>query len=180
MSLLVRASLDDDIPAITGIYGHSVSTAAASFELEPPAEEEMRHRRAALIEQGYPYLTAVRDGVVLGYAYAGVYRTRPAYRYTVEDSVYVAPSAQRQGVGRALLSALIAACEERNFRLMIAVIGDKSSTSSIELHRALGFELVGTLEPVGYKHGRWLATVLMQRVLGAGAATPPGGAPITS
>lgn len=180
MTLRIRASLASDIPAITEIYAHSVMHAAASFELEPPGEAEMRRRREALLEQGFPYLTAERDGTVLGYAYAGMYRPRPAYRYTVEDSVYIAPWAQRQGVGRRLLSALIAACEEQDFRLMIAVIGDRTSTGSIDLHRALGFELVGALEPVGYKHGRWLATILMQRVLGAGASTPPGRAQFSS
>jgi L-amino acid N-acyltransferase YncA len=173
MSLVIRPSRDTDIPAITAIYGHSVVHAAASFELEPPTEAEMRRRRAALLEQGFPYLAAERDGEVVGYAHAGVYRTRPAYRYTVEDSIYIAPGVQGQGIGRALLAALIAACEEKGFRLMIAVIGDEASTGSIELHRALGFQLVGVLEPVGYKHGRWLASVLMQRVLGEGAATAP-------
>jgi L-amino acid N-acyltransferase YncA len=173
MKLLIRPSTDDDISAITAIYGHSVRTATASFELDPPGEEEMRERRRILLAQGYPYLTAVCDGEIVGYAHAGVYRTRPAYRNTVEDSVYVAPSAHRNGVGRALLGALIAECEAKGFRLMIAVIGDKASTGSIELHRSLGFTMVGTLEPVGYKHGRWLATVLMQRVLGEGSTTPP-------
>jgi L-amino acid N-acyltransferase YncA len=116
---------------------------------------------------------AERDGVLLGYAYAGAYRTRPAYRSTVEDSIYVAPEAQGRGIGRKLLSALIEACERRGFRLMVAIIGDRASAGSIRLHEALGFSHVGTLEPVGYKHDRWLATVLMQRVLGEGAATPP-------
>jgi L-amino acid N-acyltransferase YncA len=173
MSLIVRASRESDLPQITAIYAHSVAHAAASFELEPPGEDEMRRRRAELLEQGFPYLAAERDGEVVGYAYAGVYRTRPAYRYSVEDSVYVSPSCQREGVGRALLAELVARCEAQGFRLMIAVIGDRASTASIELHRALGFQQVGILEPVGYKHGRWLATVLMQRTLGAGAATPP-------
>jgi phosphinothricin acetyltransferase len=133
----------------------------------------MGKRRAALIAGGYPYLVAQRDGTVLGYAYAGPYRSRPAYRFTVEDSVYVAPAAQGRGVGRALLAALIAAAEARGFRLMIAVIGDKASLGSVRLHESAGFQHVGLFEPVGYKHGRWLATVLMQRVLGDGAATPP-------
>ncbi len=133
----------------------------------------MRRRRAALIAGGYPYLVAEHDGAVMGYAYAGAYRTRPAYRFTVEDSIYVAPSAQGRGVGRALLSALIDATETRGFRLMIALIGDKASMGSIRLHEAAGFQLVGMFEPVGYKHGRWLASVLMQRVLGDGAKTPP-------
>ncbi len=173
MSLVVRPSVETDIPAITAIYAHAVVHGTASFELDPPSEEEMARRRAAILAGGYPYLVAERDGEILGYAYAGAYRTRPAYRSTVEDSIYVAPTAQGQGVGRALLAALIAQCEALDFRLMVAVIGDKASAGSIRLHEALGFDHVGVLEPVGYKHGCWLASVLMQRVLGDGAATPP-------
>jgi phosphinothricin acetyltransferase len=133
----------------------------------------MAHRRAALLQAGYPYLVAERAGDVLGYAYAGPYRSRAAYRSTVEDSIYVAPDAQGQGVGRALLAALLKACEAQDFRLMVAVIGDEASLGSIRLHRSLGFEHVGVLKPIGYKHGRWLATVLMQRVLGPGDGVPP-------
>ncbi len=133
----------------------------------------MARRRQGLVAGGYPYLVAERDGAVVGYAYAGPYRPRPAYRSTVEDSVYVAPDAQGRGVGRALLSDLIAACEALDFRLMIAVIGDAESRGSVGLHAAMGFTRVGAFEPVGYKHGRWLATVLMQRVLGPGAGAPP-------
>ncbi|MDQ4135361.1 MAG: N-acetyltransferase family protein [Pseudomonadota bacterium] len=173
MDLVIRPSAAADIAAITGIYADAVLNGTASFELEPPTEREMARRRAALIEGGFPYLVAEHDGAVLGYAYAGPYRTRPAYRFTVEDSVYVARSVQGRGVGRALLSALIDAAEARGFRLMVAVIGDRASTGSIRLHESLGFMPVGVLEPVGYKHGRWLASVLMQRVLGDGAATPP-------
>ena len=177
MAPIVRASAEADIPAIAAIYADAVVHGTASFELDPPSEEEMDRRRAALIAGGYPYVVAELDGTVAGYAYAGAYRTRPAYRFTVEDSIYVAPSAQARGIGRALLSALIEATEARGFRLMIAVIGDKASTASIRLHEAAGFQLVGILEPVGYKHGRWLASVLMQRVLGDGAETPPRSAP---
>jgi phosphinothricin acetyltransferase len=173
MRLIIRPSAEGDIPAITAIYADAVLHGTASFELEPPSEEEMARRRAALVEHNYPYLVAEREGALLGYAYAGPYRTRPAYRFTVEDSVYVARGAHGQGVGRALLSALIAACEARGFRLMIAVIGDKASTGSIRLHESAGFRHAGLLEPVGYKHGRWLASVLMQRILGDGAETPP-------
>ena len=174
MDLAIRPSEPADIAAITGIYADAVVHGTASFELEPPTEQEMACRRSTLVDGGFPYLVAERDGALLGYAYAGPYRTRPAYRFTVEDSVYVAHSAQGAGVGRALLSALIDAAEARGFRLMVAVIGDKASTGSIRLHEALGFDHVGVLEPVGYKHGRWLASVLMQRVLGDGAVTPPG------
>jgi phosphinothricin acetyltransferase len=173
MDLRIRPAVDADIPAIAAIYAHAVAHGTASFELEPPDEAEMARRRSALIAGGYPYLVAEGGGGLLGYAYAGAYRTRPAYRSTVEDSVYVAPAAHGQGVGRALLTALIAECEARDFRLMVAVIGDRGSSGSIKLHEALGFSHVGALEPVGYKHGRWLATVLMQRVLGPGATTAP-------
>lgn len=173
MTLTIRPSIDADIPVIAAIYAHAVIHGTASFELEPPGEFEMARRREALLSGGYPYLIAERDGAVVGYAYAGAYRSRPAYRSTVEDSVYIAPDAQGQGVGRALLKQLIREGEDRGFRLMIAVIGDKASSASIGLHRALGFDLVGAFEPVGYKHGRWLATVLMQRKLGDGSDTPP-------
>jgi L-amino acid N-acyltransferase YncA len=173
MELRIRPAAETDIPAIAAIYAHAVRHGTASFELDPPDEAEMARRRSALLDGGYPYIVAERAQELVGYAYAGAYRTRPAYRSTVEDSVYVAPAAHGQGVGRALLAALIEACERRDFRLMVAVIGDRASSGSIRLHEALGFAHVGALEPVGYKHGRWLATVLMQRVLGAGATTPP-------
>ena len=173
MDIVIRPCAAADIAAITGIYADAVLNGTASFELEPPSEQDMAGRRSALIEGGFPYLVAERGASLLGYAYAGPYRTRPAYRFTVEDSVYVARAARGQGVGRALLSVVIDAAEARGFRLMVAVIGDKASTGSIRLHELLGFAPVGVLEPVGYKHGRWLASVLMQRVLGEGAATPP-------
>jgi phosphinothricin acetyltransferase len=173
MSILVRVSSEADLDAITAIYTHAVTHGTASFELDPPDRAEMTSRRAAILEGGYPYLVAAKDGAVLGYAYAGAYRTRPAYRSTVEDSIYVAPSAQGQGVGRLLLAALIDECEARDFRLMVAVIGDEESKGSIGLHRSLGFEPVGILKGIGYKHGRWLSTVLMQRPLGQGMNEPP-------
>jgi phosphinothricin acetyltransferase len=173
MSILVRPSSKSDLDAISAIYAHAVTHGTASFELEPPDKLEMVRRRAALMEGGYPYLVAEKDGAILGYAYAGAYRTRPAYRSTVEDSIYVAPSAQGQGVGRLLLAALIEECERRDFRLMVAVIGDEESTGSIGLHRRMGFEPVGILKGIGYKHGRWLSTVLMQRPLGRGMQEPP-------
>jgi L-amino acid N-acyltransferase YncA len=173
MDLVIRPSAEADMPAITAIYAHAVIHGTASFELEPPSGEEMARRRTALVAGGYPYLVAIRDRTLLGYAYAGAYRSRPAYRSTVEDSIYVAAAAHGQGVGRALLDALISASDVRGFRQMIAVIGDSASKASIRLHASLGFRHVGTLEAVGYKHGRWLDTVLMQRRLGAGAAEPP-------
>jgi phosphinothricin acetyltransferase len=169
----VRPATPADIPAITRIYAHAVRHGTASFEFEPPDEAEMARRQRALLDAGYPYLVAEIDGAVMGYAYAGPYRTRPAYRYTVENSVYIAADAQRRGIGRALINRLIAESEARGYRLMIAVIGDSAQTPSIELHRAAGFKLVGTFEAVGYKFDRWLDSVLMQRPLGKGASAPP-------
>jgi L-amino acid N-acyltransferase YncA len=169
----IRPGTPADIPAITRVYAHAVRNGTASFELEPPDETEMMRRQRVLLDGGYPYLVAEIDGVVAGYAYAGPYRTRPAYRYTVENSIYIAPEAQRRGVGRALLDRLITECEARNYRLMIAVIGDSAQMPSIELHRASGFKMVGAFEAVGYKFDRWLDSVLMQRPLGKGATAPP-------
>jgi phosphinothricin acetyltransferase len=169
----IRPATSADLPAITRIYAHAVNQGTASFELDAPNEAEMARRMRALIEGGFPYLAAEAAGGLLGYAYAGPYRTRPAYRFTVEDSVYVDPGAQRRGVGRALLDRLIVESEHRGFRLMIAVIGDSDQKPSIELHRAAGFDMAGTLCNVGYKFDRWLDTVLMQRALGAGATTRP-------
>jgi L-amino acid N-acyltransferase YncA len=173
MSLLVRPSVDADLPAITAIYAHAVTHGTASFELDPPDEAEIARRRMALLEGGYPYLVAEHDGAILGYAYGGAYRTRPAYRSTVEDSIYIAPEAKRQGVGRKLLTALIDECEARDFRLMVAVIGDEESHGSIGLHKSLGFDLAGVIKGIGYKHGRWLSTVLMRRTLGRGMSEAP-------
>jgi L-amino acid N-acyltransferase YncA len=167
----LRNATLDDVPSITRIYGDAVATGTASFELEPPDEAEMARRMRALTEGGYPYLVAESDGIVAGYAYAGPYRARPAYHWSVENSIYVDVQAHRRGIGRALLARLIAQAEARGFRQMIAVIGDSAQTPSIALHRALGFRKVGTLENVGFKFGRWLDTVLMQRPLGAGATT---------
>jgi phosphinothricin acetyltransferase len=176
-ALSIRPATRADIPAITRIYGHAVRHGTASFELEPPDEAEMARRMHALLDAGYPYLVAETDAVagdtVAGYAYAGAYRARPAYRFSVESSIYVAPDAHRRGIGRALLDRLIAECETRGYRLMIAVIGDSAQTPSIALHRAAGFKLVGALEGVGYKFDRWLDTVLMQRALGKGTTAPP-------
>jgi L-amino acid N-acyltransferase YncA len=169
----IRAALIEDVPAITGIYAHAVRFGTASFELDPPDEVEMTRRFQALRSGGFPYLVAESEGGIAGYAYAGPYRTRPAYRWTVEDSVYVHPDMQRRGIGRVLLARLVEEAERRSFRQMIAVIGDSSQqTPSVELHRALGFRTVGVLENVGYKFGRWLDSVLMQRMLGPGATTP--------
>ena len=173
MPLHLRAATAADIPAITAIYAHAVLHGTASFELEPPDEAEMLRRMMALLQGGFPYLVAEHAGRVAGYAYAGLYRTRPAYRFTLEDSVYIDPALQRRGVGRALLYRLVLESEARGFRQMIAIIGDSAQTSSIELHRNAGFALVGTMAHVGFKFGRWLDTVVMQRALGKGATRVP-------
>jgi L-amino acid N-acyltransferase YncA len=169
----IRPARPTDIPAITRIYAHAVEYGTASFELEPPDEAEMGRRMSELTSQNFPYLVAELDGVLAGYAYAGPYRTRPAYRFTVENSVYVAPDIYRRGVGKALLEELIEVSTERGFRLMIAVIGDSKQAASIGVHEVTGFKHVGVFENIGYKFDRWLDTVLMQRALGPGASTPP-------
>jgi L-amino acid N-acyltransferase YncA len=177
----VRAATDADIPAIQAIYAHHVLHGLASFEIEPPPVDEMRRRFAAITGAGYPYLLAAGDEGVLGYAYASAYRTRPAYRFTVEDSVYVAADAVGRGIGRELLAALVLACEHRGYRQMLAVIGDSANIASIELHRRCGFVRCGTLRSVGYKFGRWVDSVLMQRELGPSDRSPPdGGGPSSS
>ncbi len=169
----IRPAAPHDLAAITRIYDHAVRHGTASFEIEPPDEPEMARRQSALLTGGFPYLVAEHDGMVAGYAYAGPYRARPAYRWSIEDSIYVDPQMQGRGIGRALLERLIVEAETRGFRQMIAVIGDSANASSIELHRALGFRLVGTFDNVGFKFGRWLDAVLMQRPLGEGAGTLP-------
>ena len=171
--LLIRPAEPADLPAITAIYDEAVRFGTASFELEPPDLAEMRQRMQSLRDGGYPYLVALRDGALAGYAYAGPYRPRLAYRFAVEDSIYIAAQARRSGVGRRLLDALIAASEQRGYRQMLAVIGDSANLASIELHRRAGFEPVGTFANVGYKFGRWLDSVMMQRALGEGASSLP-------
>ena len=180
MTILVRPSLATDIPAITAIYAHAVTHGTASFELTPPDAAEMARRRVALVEAGFPYLVAERGGEILGYAYAGPYRPRPAYRSTVEDSIYVAPAAQATGIGRRLLTELIREAEARDFRLMVAVIGDSANSASITLHHRAGFTLCGTIHSVGYKFGRWLDSVIMQLPLGEGDASAPAERSTTS
>jgi L-amino acid N-acyltransferase YncA len=166
--IVVRDALEADFDAVQAIYAHHVLTGLGSFEETPPDADEMRSRRAAVLQAGLPYLIAEASGQVAGYGYAAPYRARAAYRHTIEDSVYVAPGMQRQGVGRALLATVIARCEAGPWRQMIAVIGDSGNTSSIQLHRALGFQWIGTLHSVGFKFGRWVDTVIMQRPLGGG------------
>jgi len=159
--------------AITAIYRHHVLGGAATFETVPPDEPEMARRRDDVLARGLPYVVAELDGVLAGYAYAAPYRSRAAYRYTVEDSVYVAPTMPRRGAGRALLDALVAACAASSCRQMVAVIGDSANAASIGLHAACGFRHVGLLPGVGFKLGRWVDSVLMQRALGAGERTLP-------
>jgi len=173
MTVTVRPAARADIPAITRIYGHSVEHGTASFELSAPDEAEMTRRFNELTTNGFPYLVAAVDGAVVGYAYAGPYRPRPAYRFTVENSVYVAHDSHRRGVGKLLLQALIEACTEKGFRLMVAVIGDSNQAASIGLHEAAGFKHAGVFENIGYKFDRWLDNILMQRALGPGASKPP-------
>ena len=157
------------------IYAHHVLYGTASFDIEPPGLTEMKRRRGAVLDLGLPHLVAERDGRVLGYAYAGNWRPRPAYKYSVEDSIYIDKDAVGQGVGRALLPALIEQCAALGKRQMVAVIGDSAQAPSIRLHASCGFAMVGTLQSIGFKFGRWLDSVLMQRALGAGDALPPPG-----
>ena len=171
--IIIRPAAPADIAAITGIYADAVVNGTASFEIEPPDQAEMTRRQAALLNNGYPYLTAEIEGVVAGYAYAGPYRSRPAYKWSVEDSIYVAPQMHRKGIGGLLLRMLVAESEQRGFRQMIAVIGNSAQIGSIAVHERAGFSHIGTLRSVGFKHGKWLDTVLMQRTLGKGDTTKP-------
>jgi len=169
----VRAATEGDLEAVARIYEPHVLRGLATFEEVPPTAAEMGLRRAAVLELGLPYLVAEVDGVVVGYAYASVYRTRAAYRHTIEDSVYLAEGMGGRGIGTALLAALIEGCEAGPWRQMLAVIGDSANQASIALHRRLGFEDKGTLRAVGFKLGQWVDTVFMQRPLGPGSTTAP-------
>ena len=173
MTVAIRPAVAADIPAITRIYTHAVEHGTASFELTPPDEAEMARRMQVMLDGKFPYLVAEVDGAFAGYAYASSYRTRPGYRFTVENSVYVAPDMHRRGIGKVLLQALIDACTVLGFRQMIAVIGDSNQAASIGIHKACGFEHAGNLRNIGWKFGRWLDTPIMQLALGSGAATPP-------
>ncbi|UFZ01930.1 N-acetyltransferase family protein [Bradyrhizobium ontarionense] len=172
-SIEIRPTAEADLPAITAIYAQAVREGTATFELEPPDLAEMTRRFRVLTEGGFPYLVAELEGRLAGYAYAGAYRPRPAYRFTVENSVYLDPVSHRRGIGARLMERLITDCEARGFRQMIAVIGDSANAASIALHRKCGFELIGTHPSVGLKFGRWLDTVMMQRALGAGSSDVP-------
>jgi phosphinothricin acetyltransferase len=170
----IRPATEADLAEITGIYADAVLHGTASFETVPPEEAEMARRRQAVLAAGLPYLVAEDGGRVLGYAYAGPYRPRPAYRFTVENSVYLRPAIHRRGIGFQLMQRLIAECEARGYRQMIAVIGDSANAGSIGVHTKGGFKMIGTHPNVGLKFGRWLDTVMMQRALGEGASTVPG------
>jgi L-amino acid N-acyltransferase YncA len=169
----IRPATAADLAFIAEIYDHAVRYGTATFELIPPDLAEMTRRFCMLMDGGFPYLAAALDGRVVGYAYAGAYRPRPAYRFTVENSVYLSPSIHRRGIGTQLLQQLIAECERRGYRQMIAVIGDSANAGSIGVHSRCGFQMIGTHPDVGFKFGRWLDTVMMQRTLGDGATTLP-------
>ena len=172
--MLMRCAAEADVPAIAGIYRPEVADGTATFELDPPDDAEMLRRFRATTGAGFPYLVAEVDGRVAAYAYAGPFRPRPAFRFTVEDSIYVARAAQGRGIGLALLKRLIDETATLGYRQMVAVIGDSANqAASLALHRAAGFAVVGQLPSVGHKHGRWLDTVYMQRALGCGDGMPP-------
>lgn len=178
MSFLLRPSRATDLPAIVEIYTEEVLHGLASFEEQPPDLEEMRRRWEGIRARGLPYLVAVgtepwEGEPVLGFAYAGPYRPRPAYRYTLENSVYVHPKARGQGIATALMAELLDQTARLGYRQMISIIGDSDNSASIELHRKLGFQRIGVLRSVGHKLGRWVDSVLMQRALGPGDAAPP-------
>jgi phosphinothricin acetyltransferase len=169
----IRPARAADLAAIQAIYAHHVLTGLASFEEVPPDLAEMAARHAKVVGRGLPFLVAEDDGGVLGYAYAAPFRDRVAYRYSLEDSVYMAPGAAGRGIGAALMAELIARCQALGYRLMVAVIGDSANAASIGLHRKMGFAPAGRLPSVGFKFGRWVDSVYMVRPLGPGAATPP-------
>lgn len=171
--MLLRSATDADIPAVQAIYAYWVNHGTGSFELTPPTNDEMRTRRADVLSKGLPYLVAESGGGVVGYAYANWFRPRPAYRFSVENSVYVHPDARRAGVAQVLMVELMTRCEQAGARQMIAVIGDSANAGSIGLHTALGFRMVGTMQSTGWKFDRWLDTVFMQRELGMGDSCPP-------
>lgn len=186
-AIVIRDAADDDMAAVQAIYAHHVRHGLASFEIEPPDVAEMARRRQAIVAHGLPYLVAVAlpspkrspgfaqagDGRVLGYAYAGPYRPRPAYRFTLEDSVYIAEGFAGRGIGRRLLAELIERCTQLGYRQMVAVIGDSQNSPSIRLHERLGFARAGVIRAAGFKHGRWVDSVIMQRALGEGDSTLP-------
>ena len=178
LPVTLRDAVAADMAAAQAIYAHYVLRSAASFEEAPPTVQEMVHRHAKTLERGLPYLVAEVEGEVLGYTYAGPFRTRSAYRYPIEDSIYVAPGSMRRGIGAALLESLIGRCTALGYRQMIGIIGDSANLASISLHRKLGFRQEGVLRGVGLKFGRWIDVVIMHRALGdANDGLPPGDQP---
>ena len=175
MAVLIRDVSESDIAAITAIYAVEVTDFVNTYEYDVPDAAEMQRRMHDIVARGFPYLVAEIDGEVAGYAYANTYRTRVAYQWTVENSVYVDARFQGQRVGTTLLQALIDACTSRGYRQMVAVIGEPTNTASIKLHERFGFHLVGVFQGLGRKHGRWLAVVLLQRSLGKGDRTGSAG-----
>lgn len=171
--LIIRESRDGDVAAVAAIYGHHVLHGVASFEEVPPSGEEMARRRGDIVSRGFPYLVAERGGRVVGYCYAGPYRARIGYRFTVEDSIYIDESEVGRGIGRALLAQVIDRVAAQGYRQMIAVIGGSETLPSIRLHAALGFTEIGTFPSIGFKFGRWIDSVYMQRALGPGQTTLP-------
>ena len=170
---LIRSSRDEDLPAITAIYTHHVLHSTGTFETEPPSVADMTARRADVLAKGLPYLVAEQDGKLAGFAYGNWFKPRPAYRYSVEDSIYLAPDLHRKGLGRALLTELLARCEAAGIRKMMAIIGDSANAGSVGVHLALGFTQVGIIESCGWKFGAWRDIVIMQKTLGAGDTQPP-------
>ena len=171
--LLIRPSLDTDIAAIAAIYAYHVLHGTGTFETDPPSMADMAGRRADVLAKGLPYLVAEQAGEVIGFAYGNWFKPRPAYRYSVEDSIYLAPTFHRKGLGRALLAELMAHFETRGIRKVMAIIGDSANAGSVGLHRALGFSQVGVIESCGWKLGAWRDIVIMQKTLGAGDTLPP-------
>lgn len=170
--LLLRPSRATDLPALQALYGWHTEHGSGTFELSAPSLEEIARRRNDVLAKGLPWLVAERDGTVLGFAYANHFRPRLAYRFALEDSIYLSPEAQGHGIGRLLLAELLARCEAFGARQVFAVIGDSANTASIGLHRSLGFTDVGTMRAAGWKFDRWLDVVILQRSLGPGAAAP--------
>ena len=170
---LIRASRDEDLPALTAIYAHHVLHSTGTFETEPPSVADMGTRRADVLAKGLPYLVAEDVGVVVGFAYSNWFKPRPGYRYSVEDSIYLAPDQQGKGLGRMLLTELLACCEAAGIRKIMAIIGDSANAGSIGVHRALGFTQVGIIQSCGWKMGAWRDIVIMQKTLGAGDTLPP-------
>ena len=170
---LIRPSRDEDITAITAIYAHHVLHGTGTFETEPPSAADMANRRADVLSKGLPYLVAEEDGEILGFAYGNWFKPRPAYRYSVEDSVYLAPGLDRKGLGRALLAELLTHCEAAGIRKVMAIIGDSANAGSVGVHRALGFTQVGIVEACGWKFGAWRDIVIMQKTLGPGSSELP-------